>query len=88
MSILGAISDAWVRKQLGEVERLQKIIVSQEREMEKELGRIKDKSNIVLSKISDIEEALEGNISPELEKVINQITMRAVSIDQKVTDQT
>lgn len=87
MDIMGTISDAWVRKQLHEVEKLQKIIVSTQREMEKELGRIRDTTNVIFSKISDIDEALEGNLSPELEKAVKQVAMRAVSIDQKVTDQ-
>lgn len=86
VNFLGTISDAAVRKQLREVEKLQKTIVAQQRELEPEFEKLRNTSAAALSKLKDIDKALSDNISPELESIIKELARCAVSIDQKVPD--
>ena len=80
------VSDAWIRQQLKDIEKLQRGIVVQQSKADESLARLKKESALILKKIDEVDAAVGDYISPELEKAVKETAVRVVSIDKKVLD--
>jgi hypothetical protein len=85
--------NAWVAARLKDIERTQKIIISDQQDLDESLTELKRETAIVLSKIQELQRALgppcppaTDNVSPELEKAVNAVYAQAIKIDDQVPD--
>ena len=81
--------DAWIKKQLQEIEGIQRLILGQQTRIEDTFVAVRKESAMVLKKIRELENLPDNGdvfISEELERVINVISVRAKTIDEKVSD--
>lgn len=82
--------EAWIKKQLQEIEQLQRLILGQQTRIEDTFVSVRKESALALKKISDLDDAINGGtayVSPELEQAIKVVSVRAVSLDKKVSDE-
>lgn len=94
------MKNIFMLKQLEDVEKLQRTIISQlgeveealvnteeqMREVREECEDLNTRSQSILNKITEIEEEVSDNLSTALENIINEVSVRAVTIDKKVED--
>jgi hypothetical protein len=86
--------DAWTKKQLKEIEQLQRGIIVQQAKIDDQhakidetLDTVKKESALVLKKINDLDGPdLDPLVTPELEQMVKVVSARAKTIDRKVSD--
>ena len=82
---------AWILQHLRDIERAQKIIISDQNDLDESLTELKRESAIVLVKINDLQKALgvsgtTDNISTELATAITTSSTLSTKIDDQVPD--
>lgn len=81
-------SDAWLHKQLEQIEQLQTLIIKQQSNLVSGLTDVSTLSIMLLNKINELQAVTGDAITPALEKAINAVGARAKAIDAKVPDLT